>query len=56
MGVLFKIHFLDQSHVTIVWNTRETGDIQESQNRGVYLSLLSEFLNFRIVILKLVVD
>ena len=24
---LFQIHFWDQSHVTIVWNTRETGDI-----------------------------
>ena len=27
MGVLFHIHFWDQSNVTIVWNTRETGDI-----------------------------
>ena len=26
-GVLFQIHFWDQSHITIVWNTRETGDI-----------------------------
>ena len=27
MGDLFQIHFWDQSHVNIVWNTRETGDI-----------------------------
>ena len=32
---MFKIHFWDQSHVTIVWDTRETGDIHESQNRGI---------------------
>ena len=25
--VLLQIHFWDQSHVTIVWNTRATGDI-----------------------------
>ena len=29
MGVLFQIHFWDQSHVTIVCNTRETGDIND---------------------------
>ena len=24
---LFQIHFWDQSHVTMVWNTGETGEI-----------------------------
>ena len=32
MGVLFQIHFWDQSHITIVWNTRETGDIHYTYN------------------------
>ena len=27
MEALFHLHLWDQSHVTIVWNTRETGDI-----------------------------
>ena len=27
MDVLFQFYLWDQSHVTIVWNTRETGDI-----------------------------
>ena len=27
MEVLFQFYLWDQSHVTIVWNTRETGDI-----------------------------
>ena len=26
MGVLFQFYLWDQSHVTIVWNTRETGE------------------------------
>ena len=26
MGVLFQFYLWDQSHVNIVWNTRETGD------------------------------
>ena len=27
MDVLFQFFLWDQSHVTVVWNTRETGDI-----------------------------
>ena len=41
MGVLFQIHFWDQSHVTIVWNTRETGDM----NKGKHCVLV--FLGFK---------
>ena len=28
MAVLFQFYLWDQSHFAIVWNTRETGDIQ----------------------------
>ena len=31
---MFQIHFWDQSHVTIVWNTRETGDIHSRPGFG----------------------
>ena len=35
MEVLFQLYLWDQSHVTVVWNTRETGDIY-------YISTISE--------------
>ena len=37
---LFQVHFWDQSHVTIVWNTRETGDINWA---GIHQAILSQF-------------
>ena len=27
MEAMFHLHLWDQSHVTLVWNTRETGDM-----------------------------
>ena len=43
MEALFHLHLWDQSHVTIVWNTRETGDIYLtfiSQTRESFQSLI----------------
>ena len=39
---LFQIHFWDQSHVTIVWNTRETGDINTPLHQSFNCSLTSK--------------
>ena len=40
MEVLFQLHFWDQSHVILVWNTKETGDINDKslkENTNVML-------------------
>ena len=47
MEVLFQFYLWDQSYVTKVWNTRETGDIYSARSNYVNMSvsLLAEFLN-----------
>ena len=39
MEVLFQIHFWDKYHFTVVWNTRETGDIYWARSIEIVVNL-----------------
>ena len=46
METLFCLHLWDQSHATIVWNTRETGDM--SNNYGALKNVMFKKLMIEI--------
>ena len=47
MEAMFHLHLWDQSHVTLVWNTRETGDMygQSSVKSDVLVILYASILS-----------